>query len=61
MARRRNPASIDPLADLAQKIAILEREMAAQRAALDRLKQMGPVRRPAANEPATPAAVRKTA
>lgn len=43
MARRR-PASavVDPLVDLDKKVEILEREMAVQRAAIDRLKTMGP-------------------
>ena len=40
MARRRGPAGADPFADLAKKTEILEQELAVQRAALDRLKQM---------------------
>jgi hypothetical protein len=40
MPRRRGTASVDPLADLAKKAEILEREMAAQRAALERLKEL---------------------
>lgn len=40
MARRRGPAGADPLADLAKKTEILEQELAVQRAALDRLKEM---------------------
>ena len=40
MARRRGTASIDPFADLEKKVEILEREMAVQRAALERLKKM---------------------
>ena len=40
MARRRGPASVDPFADLEKKVEILEREMAVQRAALDRLKKL---------------------
>ena len=39
MARRRKTA--DPFADLAKKIEILEREMATQREALVKLKEMG--------------------
>ena len=35
----------DPFADLAKKIVILEREMAVQRAALERLKALGQVPR----------------
>jgi hypothetical protein len=41
MARRRGPASVDPFADLEKKTEILERELAVQRAALDRLKKLG--------------------
>jgi hypothetical protein len=41
MARRIRIAGIDPFADLAKKIEILEREMATQRVALERLKAMG--------------------
>jgi hypothetical protein len=37
-------AATDPFADLAKKIAILEREMAVQREALDRLKALGKTR-----------------
>lgn len=40
MARRRGPAGADPFADLAKKAEILEQELAVQRAALDRLKEM---------------------
>ena len=39
MARRRKTA--DPFADLAKKVETLEREMATQREALLKLKQMG--------------------
>ena len=42
MARRRGPAGADPFADLARKVEILEQEMAIQRAALDRLKEIAP-------------------
>jgi hypothetical protein len=38
MARPRK-ATVDPFTDLQKKAAILEREMAKQRAAMDRLKQ----------------------
>lgn len=40
MARPRKSAPLDPFCDLDKKIAILEREMSAQRAAMDRLKQI---------------------
>lgn len=45
MARPRKtlPAS-DPFVDLAKKTEILEREMDAQRAAIERLKQIGKLR-----------------
>ncbi len=38
---RRGMANVDPFADLAKKVEILEQEMAIQRAALDRLKEIG--------------------
>jgi hypothetical protein len=41
MARPRGTADVDPFADLAKKVEILEREMAVQRVALDKLKDMG--------------------
>jgi hypothetical protein len=41
MARRPKPVGLESAADLARKVEILEREMATQRAALERLKQMG--------------------
>ena len=42
MARRRAAAGMDSFEDLARKIAVLERELAVQRRALDKLKEMGP-------------------
>jgi|GraSoiStandDraft_8_1057269.scaffolds.fasta_scaffold804693_1 hypothetical protein len=45
MARpRKTVPSTDPLLDLSKKTEILEREMSAQRAAMDRLRQMSSVR-----------------
>jgi hypothetical protein len=41
MARPRKTASGDPFSDLSKKAEILEREMSAQRAAIERLKQIG--------------------
>jgi hypothetical protein len=41
MSRRSKVIGLDSSANLARKVEILEREMAAQRAALDRLKEMG--------------------
>lgn len=41
MARRPRTAGPDLLADLAKKMDVLEREMRVQRAAMDRLKQIG--------------------
>jgi hypothetical protein len=41
---RPKAAGPDPFADLAKKIAILEREMAVQRTALERLKALGETR-----------------
>jgi hypothetical protein len=43
--RKSSPAS-DPLAELAKKTEILEREMNAQRTAMERLKQMSARPRP---------------
>jgi hypothetical protein len=56
MARRRVTPTIDPLADLAKKVEILEREMAVQRQALARLKELGAPKRDADDHP-----VRRTA
>ena len=47
MTRRPKPAGLESSADLARKVEILEREMASQREALERLKQMGPEQDPA--------------
>ena len=44
MARPRKTAPGDPFSDLSKKAEILEREMDAQRAAIERLKQIGTVR-----------------
>jgi hypothetical protein len=41
MARPRKALPSDPFSDLSKKTEILEREMTAQRAALERLKQIG--------------------
>jgi hypothetical protein len=60
MARRRKSA--DPFADLAKKVEILEREMATQREALVKLKQMGSSSGvPAARTPAVTAPIRRSA
>jgi hypothetical protein len=59
MARERGTVNVDPFADLDKKIEILEREMAVQRVALDRLKEMGTA---ATKTPETPSQqVRRTA
>jgi len=44
MARPRKTLPSDPLTDLAKKTEILEREMTAQRAAIERLQQLSQVR-----------------
>jgi len=44
MARPRKTAPGEPFSDLSKKAEILEREMNAQRAAIERLKQIGKVR-----------------
>lgn len=59
MARRPKSAGIDPFADLTKKVEILEREMAVQRAALDRLKAMG--RAPVVRNPRALGTTRKSA
>jgi hypothetical protein len=41
MGHRPKSVGLESTADLARKMEILEREMAAQREALDRLKQIG--------------------
>ena len=41
MARRPRTAGPHPLADLAKKTDVLERELRAQRSAMDRLKEIG--------------------
>ena len=43
MARQRCVAGMESFEDLARKVKILERELAVQRVALDKLKQMGSV------------------
>ena len=43
--RRRTAAGLESLEELARKAAILERELAQQRHALDRLKQLGAPRK----------------
>jgi len=42
MARRPRTAGSDPFADLAEKIKVLEEELALQRDAMQKLKAMGP-------------------
>jgi hypothetical protein len=46
MARPRKALSSDPFNDLPKKTEILEREMTTQRAAIERLKQIGMRARP---------------
>jgi hypothetical protein len=41
MTRRRTAPGVDSLDGLAEKVKVLEREMALQRKALERLKEMG--------------------
>jgi hypothetical protein len=41
MARRRAASGLESSADLARKVAVLERELALQRDALEKLKDMG--------------------
>ena len=60
MAQQNALAPDDPFADLEKKTQILERELAQQRAAMDRLKTLGqPARR--SDDIAVPTHTRKTA
>ena len=59
MARRPRPAGPDPLADLAKKADVLERELRTQRTAMDRLKEIG-APTPRRSKPPAPS-TRKTA
>jgi len=45
MARPRSTSSLDPFSDLNRKTEILEKEMSAQRVAIERLKELG-IRKP---------------
>jgi hypothetical protein len=57
--RRRTAPGMDSFAELAEKVKIPEREMAVQRKAMDRLKEMGSEHR--ITEPRDFRIVRKTA
>lgn len=46
MSRRTKEVGLESVADLARKTEILEREMARQRAAIERLREMAEMRRP---------------
>lgn len=61
MARRPRTVGIESSADLARKAEILEREMAAQREALERLRKMGVTRDPDAEREAPPRPERRRA
>jgi hypothetical protein len=54
MARRPAAAGLESLEDLDRKVAILEQELAVQRGALEKLRQMGPESKPSP-ESAVPA------
>jgi hypothetical protein len=45
MARPRSTSPLDPFSDLNRKTEILEKEMSAQRVAIERLKELG-IRKP---------------
>jgi hypothetical protein len=55
MPRRSKAPGLDSSEDLARKVEILEREMATQRAALERLKEMSVQRTSRGDAPATDA------
>ena len=59
MTRRRTAPGMDSLNGLAEKVKVLEREMALQRKAMDRLKEMGSGHRLSEEREVQPA--RKTA
>ena len=46
MSRRNKEVWLEPAMDLARKAEILERELATQRAALERLRELAEMRRP---------------
>ena len=54
MARRPRTVGTESALDLARKAEILEREMAVQRDALERLKQMSTARRPEPDQVVAP-------
>ena len=58
--RRRTAAGLESLADLARKAEILERELAVQREALEKLRQLGSAPRKLSSDH-IPATARKTA
>jgi hypothetical protein len=51
--RRRMVQGVESSQDMARKLEVLERELAVQRTAMEKLKQLGPAGRPAA-APARP-------
>jgi hypothetical protein len=53
--RRRVVQGVESSQDLARKLEVLERELAVQRTAMEKLKELGPSKK------ATPASGRKTA
>jgi hypothetical protein len=62
MARPRKAVPQDPFSDLSKKAEILEREMSAQRAAMERLQQLGKIRaQPLITAHAPPAAAKRRA
>ena len=61
MSRRPRTVGIESSLDLARKVEILEREMATQREALERLKQMGTRQSDADRQPTRAARTARTA
>ena len=61
MARRRRTAGIESLEDIARKAEILERELAVQRQALEKLRQMSATSRRPIYDFIPPVVIRKTA
>jgi hypothetical protein len=62
MARRRRMVQgVESSQDLARKLEVLERELAVQRTAMEKLKQLGPAGAPASTPASTRLTPRKTA
>jgi hypothetical protein len=61
MGRPRKAPPLDPFTDLSKKTEILEREMTIQRAAIERLKEIGQLRLQPLRAPAHPSVAKPRA